>query len=141
MLQSKKYYNPDIQIWAMKSRYPQFKARKLGPYEIEFTGSLMVKPSFPEYNVSITYQGNNRPLVRVLKPTLVEKPPHFYKESQTLCLYHPNNFCWSKEKLIAKNIVSWTAAWIYFYEVWLKEDKWYGPEADHSQDLELLETN
>ncbi len=120
----------------MKSRYPQFKAKKRGQYDIEFIGELTVKPVFLVYTVSITYRGDLRPLVKVISPNLVEDPPHFYKESQSLCLYHPKNYNWAKEKLIAKDIVSWTAAWIYFYEVWLQKGVWYGPEAEHINALD-----
>lgn len=117
----------------MRQRFPQFKVIKRGQYDIEFIGDLQPKVIFPVYTVSITYRGNAAPLVRVLKPELVEKPPHFYRLQKALCLYHPNNFKWTKEKLIAANIVAWSAAWIYFYEYWLRDGKWYGPEADHSQ--------
>lgn len=133
-------YNPDIQICAMRCLYPQFKVKRRGVFDIEFIGDLQVKPTFPVYTISITYQGDRSPLVRVLNPKLPEKLPHFYKKTQSLCLYHPKNFRWIKEKLIAKNIVSWTATWIYFYEVWLRRGKWYGPEASHG-DLSSLETN
>jgi hypothetical protein len=141
MYTTAKYYNPDLQIWVMKSKYPQFKSKKRGKYDIEFTGELIVKPTFPTYTVSINYRGNSAPVVKVMKPELVLKPPHFYREEGALCLYHPKNYKWTKEKLIAKDIVSWTAAWIYFYEVWLKEDKWYGPEVDHDINLCKEELN
>jgi len=71
----------------------------------------------------------------------VADPPHFYKESQTLCLYHPKNYHWTKEKLIAKDIVPWTAAWIYFYEIWLQKGVWYGPEAELEENLLKAEIN
>jgi hypothetical protein len=138
---SDKYYNPDVQIGAMKSRYPQFKARKRGQNDIEFIGDLKVRPLFPTYTVSLTYQGSLRPLVKILKPELVADPPHFYKESKTLCLYHSKNYHWAKEKLIAKDIVSWTATWIYFYEVWLETGVWFGPEAKHDDNLPKIEMN
>ncbi len=121
-----------MQIWAMRSRYPQFNAKRKSEFEIEFTGDLQVKPELPVYTVSITYRGSNSPWVKVLSPALVAKPPHFYQNTGTLCLYHPDNYNWTREKLIAQNIVSWTAAWIYFYEVWLQKGKWFGPEAHHS---------
>ena len=136
-----KYYNPDVQIGAMKNRYPQFKAKKRGDNVIEFIGDLLVKPVFPLYTVSITYRGDLRPLVKILKPEIVPDPPHFYKESRSLCLYHPANYNWTKEKLIAKDIVSWTAAWIYFYEKWLQTDIWYGPEAAHDENFTKSENN
>ncbi len=127
-----KSFNPEIQIGAMKSRYPEFKAKKLNNGNIEFTGELQVKPELPIYTVSITYRGDSSPLIKVLNPELVEEPPHIYSETRTLCLYKPSNYKWTKDKLIAKDIVSWTAAWIYFYEVWLQSGEWFGPEAPHS---------
>jgi hypothetical protein len=141
MFQKNKYYNSDIQISAMKSRYPQFKAKKRGLYDIEFIGELIVKPVFPVYIVSITYRGDLRPIVKIIKPELMAELPHFYKETQSLCLYHPKNYHWTKEKLIAKDIVPWTATWIYFYEVWLQKDMWYGPEAEHVHNSPKTETN
>lgn len=121
----------------MRQRFPQFKAIKRGEFEIEFIGDLHVKPAFPVYTVSITYRGGATPVVKVIKPDLVEKPPHFYKKENALCLYHPKDFRWEREKLIARNIVSWTAAWIYFYELWLRDGKWYGQEADHGDSQNL----
>lgn len=129
--QPTKTYNYDIQIWAMKSRYPQFKVIKKSKSEFEFIGDLHVKPELPVYTVSITYRVNSAPQVRIISPALVPEPPHFYSKSKTLCLYHPDNFNWTKDKLIANQIVSWTAGWIYFYEVWLQTGIWYGPEAHH----------
>jgi hypothetical protein len=133
-----KYYNSDVQIGAMKSLYPQFKVKKRGQFEIEFTGELQAKPELPIYTISIEYLGDNTPKVKVIRPVLVENPPHFYTQSNTLCLYHPNDYKWRKERLVAKDIVSWTAAWIYFYEAWLQHKVWLGPEADHSAEKNLL---
>ena len=85
----------------MRSKYSQFKVKKKSKSEFEFIGDLQVKPEFPLYTVSITYRGSLTPLVKVLSPELVSNPPHFYKQSQTLCLYHPDNYKWIKEKLVA----------------------------------------
>lgn len=114
----------------MKQKYPQFK-HKIEGNSIIFVGNLQVKPEFPKYTVSIEYRGNLSPIVKIIKPTLVENPPHIYS-GKKLCLYHPDNFKWKKEKLIANEIIEWTSAWIYFYEVWLETGKWYGPEAPHN---------
>ncbi|MFD2247538.1 hypothetical protein [Pontibacter ruber] len=118
----------------MKSAYPQFKHKKKDNGSIEFVGNLTVRPELPTYTVSLEYRGSKSPIVRVLNPTLVENPPHFYSDSQSLCLYHPDNYKWKRENLVAKEIVAWTSGWIYFYEVWLQTGIWYGPDA-HSNKL------
>lgn len=116
----------------MRSLHPQFKVKKMDNNEIEFVGDLIVKPELPVYTVSITYKGDERPAVKIIKPELVEKPPHIFPENRTICLYHVDNYRWKKEKLIAKDIVAWTTAWIYFYEVWLQTNIWYGSEVPHA---------
>lgn len=98
------------QIGAMKSLYPQFKVIKKSSSEVTFVGELQPKPEFRKFKVEITYCGNLRPKVKVLRPQLVDKPPHFYEKTETLCLYHPKDFNWSKEKLIAKYILPITSA-------------------------------
>ncbi|WP_295212547.1 hypothetical protein [uncultured Chryseobacterium sp.] len=121
----------------MKQKYPQFKHKQEGN-TIIFEGTLQVKPEFPVYTISIIYRGSLSPIVKVLNPQLVENPPHVYKsEDNKLCLYHPKNFKWTKEKFIAKEILEWTAGWLYFYEVWLETGVWYGPEAH--EDFEKLD--
>ena len=32
--------------------------------------------------------------------------------------------------------MDWTIAWIYFYEVWLETNIWYGPEVPHNNNKE-----
>src|SRR5882762_9482091 len=80
MFHKQAYYNPYIQIGAMKNRYPQFTFKRKSNEAIEFVGDLVVKPSFPTYTVSITYNGGLRPIVKIVNPKLVEDPPHFFKK-------------------------------------------------------------
>lgn len=135
----KKPYDPFIQVAAMRSRFPNFKARrKKKKLDIEFTGTLDVKAGWPQYTVSVRYQGDLPPIVKILSPTLVDEPPHFYKVAKEPCLYKPKNFKWDKTKLIATTILPWLAGWIYFYEIWLKKGKWLGPEAEHDRNEEKL---
>lgn len=122
----------DLQIGAMRSIYPQFRVKKKTSTQVEFIGELQPKPEFRKFKVSVLYRNNLNPQVRVIEPKLVDNPPHFYKNTGTLCLYHPKDFKWRKEFLVAKYILPITAAWLYFYEVWLETDKWYGPEAKHT---------
>lgn len=121
----------------MRHRFPQFRAIKRGTNDIEFIGPLQARSNFPKYTVSIHYRGSLTPLVRILNPQLVDNPPHFYKKDNALCLYHSRDFKWKKEKLIAHNITTWTAAWLYFYDLWLRDGEWYGPEVDHAELLHI----
>lgn len=123
--------NVSAQIGAMKSKYPRFKAKYLINDSVTFVGDLMIKPELPIYTVSIEYRGKLSPKVKVIHPKLDEDRPHFYKNTDSLCLYHPDDFGWDCRKLVAKEILSWTIAWIYFYEAWLQTGKWFGPESHH----------
>ena len=132
-----KYFNKRkgniyAQIGAMNSKFPQMKSKITGKNTVLFTGEVMIKPELPKYEISVEYRGNLSPRVKVIKPKLVEKPPHFYHNTKTLCLYHPKDFKWNANKIIAKEIMSWTIAWLYFYECWLQTDVWYGPEVEHN---------
>lgn len=117
---------------AMKAKYPQFKASFDKDRNIVFNGFLHVKPELPIYQIRIIYRYNMPPLVLIISPTLVEKAPHIYSNTNSLCLYHKNNFKWSSSKLIANEIMGWTAGWIYFYEFWLQSGDWVGPEVPHN---------
>lgn len=130
--QKTKRYNPSIQIMAMLSKYPQFKLSYNKDKEIVFKGKLQVKPELPVYTVKIIYRGDYNPRIFILDPKLVVGAPHIYSNTQSLCLYHPANYRWSESRLIADDIMGWTAGWIYFYEYWLQSGKWIGPEVPHN---------
>lgn len=131
--------NEIVQIQAMKSKFPQFTCKRKDGNLI-FTGDLIIKPELPIYNVSVHYRFKKRPLVFVNSPQLDDKCPHRYNDD-SLCLYHRDNFKWDADKLIAKNIMQWTIAWIYFYEAWLQTGIWFGPEVPHANSVkkEIME--
>ncbi len=131
--QSRKVYDPSIQMHAMKGSYPDFTCKKIKDNKFIFTGNLQPHPNIEPYTVEITYRGGIDPEVKIISPNIDESNPHFYRSSKTLCLYRPDLFKWKKQFLISKYIVRWTAAWIYFYEVWLQTGVWYGPEAPHDR--------
>jgi hypothetical protein len=130
--QQAKYYPPLIQVNAMRAKYPQFKAKKDNNGDIVFTGDLQVKPELPVYTVKIIYHGDHSPRIYILDPVPVASAPHIYPDTESLCLYHPKNFKWQGSKLIADDIMGWTAGWIYFYEYWLQTGTWIGPEVPHN---------
>ena len=114
----------------MRTMYPQFTWSVQGE-AIVFRGKIRVKPEFSEYSLEIKYEKGCSPKVYVKNPQLVPNAPHVYPSDRRLCLYHPDNFKWSDDKLVAKEIMQWTQAWLYFYECWLDTGNWYGPEAPH----------
>lgn len=122
--------NKFAQIQAMRSLYPNFICKEQNN-EVVFTGDLMVKTELPVYNVSVHYRYNKRPLVFINNPELKKGCRHRYSDG-SLCLYHPNNYKWNADKLVALHIMQWTIAWIYFYEAWLQTGDWYGPEVPHA---------
>ncbi|WP_138096660.1 hypothetical protein [Sphingobacterium thalpophilum] len=116
----------------MKSRYPQFNAKREKNGDISFKGKLQVKPELPVYTIKVIYRGDNTPIIHILDPAPLSGAPHIYSDTESLCLYHRSNFKWTASKLIANEIMGWTAGWIYFYEYWLQNDEWIGPEVPHS---------
>jgi len=129
--QKAKHYPALIQVNAMRAKYPQFKEKHDKNDDIVFTGELQVKPELPVYTVKIIYRGDRNPQIYILNPVPVQGAPHIYPDTESLCLYHPKNFKWHGSKLIADDIMRWTAGWIYFYEYWLQSGKWIGPEEPH----------
>ena len=133
------HYNPElIQISSMNMHFPQFKHKRNSEGNLIFTGVIQPKATMPIYTVSIEYRGYLTPRVTVIEPSLVEKPPHFYKGGY-LCLYKPENFNWTATKPLSNYIIPWTSCWLYFYEVWKEKGIWLGPESKHDENLDKNE--
>lgn len=128
-----KPYRVAAQIAAMRQHYPQFTVRASlsDPRFLTFIGEVLAHETLPVYTLKISYRYNQPPLVQVLAPALVEKPPHFYADTQSLCLYHPRDFTWHREVSLAAEIVPRAVGWMYFYEKWLQSGEWFGDEAPH----------
>ncbi len=130
-------FNPNLQVLKMRECYPQFSSTgRNGRYE--FTGSLQPRPSSVEYLIRIKYIQFLCPKVFVLRPEIHQNAPHRYPSDNSLCLYEPASFTWTDRRFIADFIVPWTAAWLYFYEIWVETGIWYGPEASHDGIKEML---
>lgn len=126
----KKHHSDLIQIGTMKSNFPDFRHFYNRDGKLTFVGRLQPKETMPVYTVSIEFRGDSMPRVRVITPSLVDNPPHYYSEGY-LCLYKPSDFKWAATRPISNYIVTWTSCWIYFYEVWKEKGEWIGPEAEH----------
>lgn len=127
----KQKYNPLIQAAEMRSRYPQF-AREGRDGIYTFRGGLRPRPESVEYQVLVKYCLLKKPGVWITSPTIVPDAPHRYPSDLSLCLYYPDDFIWRKDTSLARYILPWTAAWLYFYEQWLETGVWLGPEAPHN---------
>lgn len=99
-----------------------------------FTILIKLKPSETSqiYQVKITFGNGQEPNAFVIFPQLKNGSPHQYPDG-SLCLYHPDDFNWTDEKLLADWIVPWVSAWLFFYEGWLETGIWYGEEASHDK--------
>lgn len=117
----------------MRQRYPQFTVRASlsDPRFLTFIGEVQAHETLSAYTLKISYRYNLPPIVQVFAPMLVEKPPHFYADTQSLCLYHPRDFTWHREVSLAAEIVPRAVGWVYFYEKWLQSGEWFGDEAPH----------
>ena len=94
-------------------------------------GTLQPRLASPSYHIEIRYWLMDIPRVRVLAPPIASHAPHLYKDG-SLCLYWPAEWRWHQHTLIAETIIPWTAAWLYYYELWLDTGKWLGPSShDH----------
>lgn len=113
----------------MKALFPDLHYQQREGKDL-FIGKLYINEDILPYRILIEYRGNIRPLVKVLSPAIKEDAPHRHEDG-SLCLYRPDYYKWNSSKLLAKDIIPWTAAWIYFYEYWLQTGQWLGPEAPH----------
>lgn len=113
-----------LQILAMRRFFPDFRCHgSCGRYT--FSGPLRPSDQAATYRVAIRYRHGSAPDVHVRSPELDADAPHLHSDG-TLCLYHPHRRPWS-----SSHLVPWTAAWLLFYEEWLRLGVWLGPEAPH----------
>ncbi|MCZ7547680.1 MAG: hypothetical protein M5U11_00790 [Anaerolineales bacterium] len=117
----------------MNFDFPDFKYGRVNNIPT-WTGTLQPSDDAAIYRIRIEYRFDNQfskqPKVCVLSPELDPNAPHVYPQGD-LCLYFPKDRTWSPHKYISKIIIPLTAAWLGFYEVWLKTGIWHGPEAPH----------
>lgn len=84
------------------------------------------------YQVMVIYELNRWVKVFVVNkklkiPANRSKLPHVYNsKEQQLCLYSPSKNEWDGFSYIVDTIIPWASEWLYYYELWLAEGKWYG---------------
>ena len=121
-----------LQKLLVEKHYPGFKC-SLRRGILECVGSIQPSDLSPKYRIRIRCKLNGIPSVRVLEPGIAPKSPiHMYRNGD-LCLYHPGIQPWRKQENIHASIIPWTAEWLVFYELYLSEGKWLGPEIPHGE--------
>jgi hypothetical protein len=118
-----------VQQRHMTAKFPGFSFYKISCSNLGWTGQLKPQEDSPVYTVKIEYDVDH-PRVYVIKPKILDNAPHRYDDGR-LCLYYPKDMSFDETSLISDTIVPWTAVWLYYYEIWLKEGVWWGPEAPH----------
>lgn len=127
----KRQQDNGIQRLWMDKLFPHFKYIR-GKGKSYWIGTLQPTEISPVYKVKIELSRDKSPRITVLEPD-IEPNIHQYSD-RSLCLYYPKDpkeLKWTQESIIAKTIIPWTAAWLYFYEYWLETDKWFNEEAPH----------
>lgn len=100
-----------------------------------------------KYHLRVIYEQNRWVKVFVVNKELRiaanrSKLPHVYNsKQQQLCLYSPSKKEWDGFSCIVDTIIPWASEWLYYYELWLPEGKWYGgghneyPNEDYTEIL------
>jgi hypothetical protein len=119
-----------MQKHLVEKHFPAFRCR-LNRGLLECTGDIRPTDESESYTVRVSLTEWGIPAVRVVKPHIEHQPGiHMYRNG-TLCLYHPPTQPWSGAYDLHKTIVPWTAEWLVYYELFLSEGKWLGPEVPH----------
>ena len=121
----------------MKRKFPSFHSTGIDA-DYVFHGTLQPREGLTEYSIRIEKRQAKypkAPRVYIDYPTIVDGTPHIYPGDGSLCLYHGSEFRWSDDLYIADYIIPWTAAWLYFYEIWLECGIWYGEEYPHGENV------
>ena len=97
-----------------------------------WNGALQPSPYSTTYDVKIEYRLGYHPKTWILRPQLEPNStgwlPHFFHDTETLCLYKDGE--WAPCMLLARTIVPWAAEWLFHYEIWKFTGLWYGPGDD-----------
>ncbi len=112
----------------MRARFPQFNAATNRGNWVRWVGTLKPTALSRTYTVEIAYEIPGRPEIRVVSPALETRPgcdrlPHVFSEGQ-LCVHQAHE--WRGDQVVARSVVPWVSAWLYFYEVWHATGLWLG---------------
>ncbi len=113
------------QAFDLRRRFPNGKVDPRRA-RLVWTGTIQPSPLSREYRVRVTYRWDHTPEVRVLDPLegrSGESLPHVFGDG-TLCLHLPGE--WTPGMFIADSTLTWTAEWLFNYEIWKATGEWHG---------------
>jgi hypothetical protein len=116
------------QTFAMK-RYPQLHVHVARQRQAVWTGPWRPTEMSATYTLRITYVFGLRPIIEIISPMLALAPgqdhiPHTYDGQKDICVHLRSE--WNPGLLIADTIMPWISQWLYFYEIWVVTEKWFG---------------
>lgn len=121
------------QLLNIKKTFPTDEAFIDYPYLII---KMQIKPSEVSSKYPITIKYDDRKSVKAwvtgnLKKLDNPNFPHNHGVDKErgcvqMCLYYPKNNEWDSSRLITKTIIPWISEWLFYYELWLGSDEWYG---------------
>jgi len=121
-----------MHINGIKKVFPDAKVLKKSWNSFELTINLQPTSLSEVYTIKISYERGLMVKVYVINKTLKIAPnrkklPHVYNsKNQQICLYSPSKKEWNASMNIVDTIIPWASEWLYYYELWLPEGKWYG---------------
>jgi len=135
-------FNPAIQIKGLKEieliENLTYSRKYNSAYSFNFNfkktvigaGDLKRVFDFSKYLIKIEYSTKEEPKVFILDPAIKENAKHLFSD-KSLCLYKKNKYKWQNSSSIATEIIPLIIMWVYYYELWLITNVWYGREASH----------
>jgi hypothetical protein len=98
-----------------------------------FEGDMSPTASKFKYNLRIICSEKKFPKIFVTNITYEERRPEHLYEDNSLCLFYPSANEYKQEDLIFPKLIDWTALWLYYYEIWLYTNEWYGGGISHNK--------
>lgn len=120
------------QLKKIKVDFPEVRLVKNTWNSFQIILELQPTAISEKYDLMIIYEQNRWVKVFVVNKELKiaanrSKLPHVYNsKQQQLCLYSPSKKEWNGFSFIVDTTVLWASEWLYYYELWLPEGKWYG---------------
>lgn len=121
---------PSEQIGAMHTTFSQFSYRATRSGGLVWRGDLTPTFESPSYAVRIVHDPGRAPRVFVDNHDLDPGCRHLYPDD-SLCLYWPEEWTWSRGESLTSTLLPWIAFWLYYYELWQETSDWLGPSSPH----------